>query len=89
MLSSVGRYSNYIRQTKEFIWKPHKLIELSKERERMNGQWMETGTSPKGMCDQLKDPRKEASLHQPPGRFRVKTALMPTERAASGLHSKE
>lgn len=47
------------------------------------------GTSPKGMCDQLKDPRKDASLHQPPGRFSVKAALMQTERAASGLHSKE
>lgn len=85
----MGRYSNYIWQTKEFIWKPHKRIELSKERERMKGQWMETGTSPKGMCDQLKDPRKEASLCQPPGRFRVKAALMPTERDAAGLCSKE
>ena len=85
----MGRYSNYIWQTKEFTWKPHKRIELSKERERMEGQWMETGTSPKGTCDQLKDPRKDASLHQPPGRLRVKTAPMPMERAAAGLHSKE
>lgn len=89
MLQSVGRYSKDIQQTKDFTWKPHKRIELSKKRERMNGQWMELVLLQRGMCNQLKDPRKDASLHQPPGRFSVKAALMQMERAASGLHSKE